>query len=386
MPSGSRSAPHRRRASPPDTHSIEVSPGPVVHIVGARPNFVKAAPVVRTLRERGVSQTIIHTGQHYDALMSDVFFEELEIPTPDLNLGVGSGSHAAQTAALLTALEPAFVSLRPAIVVAYGDVNSTLAAAIVAAKLGIPIAHVEAGLRSFDRSMPEEINRVETDVLADLHFTTSPEARDNLLREGVADEGIHFVGNPMIDTLVAHRDRFDAARVRDRLGLPARYGVVTLHRPGNVDDPGVAARIVSAVVVVASMVPLVIPLHPRGRPTLEAAGLAGAPGVTIVDPLGYVDFLSLVSGAALVVTDSGGIQEETTILGIPCLTVRPNTERPITISHGTNRLVEPEALPEAARTTLASGIPAPAEPPPLWDGQAGERIADVVAGWLSSRG
>jgi UDP-N-acetylglucosamine 2-epimerase (non-hydrolysing) len=361
-------------------------PGPVVHIVGARPNFVKAAPVVRALREREVGQTIIHTGQHYDALLSDVFFEELEIPAPDLNLGVGSGSHAAQTAALLTAVEPAFVSLRPAIVVTYGDVNSTLAAAIVAAKLGIPIAHVEAGLRSFDRSMPEEINRVVTDVLADLHFTTSPEARDNLLREGVADDGIHFVGNPMIDTLVAHRDRFDAARLRDRLDLPERYGVATLHRPGNVDDPAVAARIVSAVVAVAAMVPLVIPLHPRGRPALEAAGLAGAPGVTIIDPLGYVDFLSLVSGAALVVTDSGGIQEETTILGIPCLTVRPNTERPITISHGTNRLVEPEALPGAAQAALESGSPAPAGPPPLWDGHAGERIADVVAGWLSSRG
>jgi UDP-N-acetylglucosamine 2-epimerase (non-hydrolysing) len=363
-----------------------VHPGPVVHIVGARPNFVKAAPVVRALRERDIEQTIVHTGQHYDALMSDVFFEELEIPAPDLNLGVGSGSHAAQTAALLTALELAFISLRPALVVAYGDVNSTLAAAIVAAKLGIPIAHVEAGLRSFDRSMPEEINRIVTDVLADIHFTTSPEARDNLVREGVADAGIHFVGNPMIDTLVAHRDRFDAARIRDRLGIPGRYGVATLHRPGNVDDPDVAARIVRAVAAVAAMVPLVIPLHPRGRPVLEAAGLAGAPGVTIVDPLGYVDFLSLLSGAALVVTDSGGIQEETTILGIPCLTVRPNTERPITISHGTNRLVEPEALPAAAQAALESRAPAPAGPPPLWEGHAGERIADVVARWLSSPG
>jgi len=360
--------------------------GPVVHIVGARPNFVKAAPVVRALRERDIRQTIVHTGQHYDALMSDVFFEELEIPAPDLNLGVGSGSHAAQTAALLTALEPAFRSLEPAIVVAYGDVNSTLAAALVAAKLGIPIAHVEAGLRSFDRSMPEEINRVVTDVLADMHFTTSPEARDNLLREGVADDGVHFVGNPMIDTLLAHRDRFDAARLRDRLALPERYGVATLHRPGNVDDPGVASRIVRAVVEVGSILPLVIPLHPRGRPALEAAGLAGAPGVTIIDPLGYVDFLSLVSGAALVVTDSGGIQEETTILGIPCLTVRPNTERPITISHGTNRLVEPEALPEAARAALRPGPAARPMAPPLWDGHAGDRIADVVAAWLSSRG
>jgi len=386
MPSGSRSAPRPRRVFLPNAANAEVSPGPVVHIVGARPNFVKAAPVVRALRNREIRQTIVHTGQHYDALMSDVFFEELEIPAPDLNLGVGSGSHAAQTAALLTALEPAFIALRPALVVAYGDVNSTLAAAIVAAKLEIPIAHVEAGLRSFDRSMPEEINRVVTDVLADLHFTTSPEARDNLLREGVAIDGIHFVGNPMIDTLLAHRDRFDASRLRDQLALPDRYGVATLHRPGNVDDPGVASRIVRAVVEVASILPLVIPLHPRGRPALEAAGLAGAPGVTIIDPLGYVDFLSLVSGAALVVTDSGGIQEETTILGIPCLTVRPNTERPVTISHGTNRLVEPEALPDTARAALRPGTPPPTAAPPLWDGHAGERIADVVAGWLSSRG
>jgi UDP-N-acetylglucosamine 2-epimerase (non-hydrolysing) len=268
----------------------------------------------------------------------------------------------------------------------YGDVNSTLAAAIVAAKLGLPIAHVEAGLRSFDRSMPEEVNRIVTDVLADLHFTTSPEARDNLVREGVDEAGIHFVGNPMIDTLLAHRDRFDAAASRERLGLAGPYGVATLHRPGNVDDPAVAARIVGAVVEVAAALALVIPLHPRGRAALEAAGLAGARGITIVEPLGYVEFLSLVSGATLVVTDSGGIQEETTILGIPCLTVRPNTERPITISHGTNRLVEPEALAAAARTILESGFTLPPSPPPLWDGHAGERIADVVAGWLSSPG
>jgi len=386
MPSVSRSGPAPSPAGRREDSDIEVSAGPVVHIVGARPNFVKAAPVIRALRDRAIPQTIIHTGQHYDALLSDVFFEDLAIPAPDLNLGVGSGSHAVQTAALLTALEPAFASLKPALVLAYGDVNSTLAAAVVAAKLRIPIAHVEAGLRSFDRTMPEEINRVVTDVLADLHFTTSPEARDNLVREGVSDEEIHFVGNPMIDTLEAHRDRFNAAWVRGRLGMPERYGVATLHRPGNVDDPAVAERIVRAVIEVATLLPMAIPLHPRGRPALEAAGLAGAPGVTIVDPLGYVDFLSLVSGAVLVVTDSGGIQEETTILGVPCLTVRPNTERPITISHGTNRLVEPEALPEAARAILESGFTRPAAPPPLWDGHAGERIADVVAGWLSSRG
>jgi UDP-N-acetylglucosamine 2-epimerase (non-hydrolysing) len=227
--------------------------------------------------------------------------------------------------------------------------------------------------------MPEEINRVVTDVLADLHFTTSPEARDNLLREGVADDGIHFVGNPMIDTLLAHRDRFDAARLRDRLALPERYGVATLHRPANVDDPGVAARIVRAVVEVASILPLVIPLHPRGRPALEAAGLAGAPGVTIIDPLGYVDFLSLIAEARAVLTDSGGIQEETTYLGIPCFTLRDNTERPVTLTSGTNTLLglDPGAIARIPGL-LAERVGVPSEPPPLWDGQAAQRIADVI--------
>jgi UDP-N-acetylglucosamine 2-epimerase (non-hydrolysing) len=361
-----------------------VAHGPVVHVVGARPNFVKAAPVIRALAERGVSQTIVHTGQHYDARMSDVFFEDLEIPTPDVNLGVGSGTHAAQTAALLVALETTFGTLRPALVVTYGDVNSTLAAALVAAKLGLPIAHVEAGLRSFDRSMPEEVNRVVTDVLADLLFTTSPEARDNLIREGVAGAGIHFVGNPMIDTLLGHRSRFDARWAEANLGIRAPYAVATLHRPANVDDPGTAGRIVRAMVELAGSIPIVVPLHPRGRAVLEAAGIAASPAIRLVDPLGYVAFLSLVSGAALVATDSGGIQEETTILGIPCLTIRPNTERPITVSHGTNRLVEPEALAAAGRAILDGSTTFPSERPPLWDGHAGQRIADVLSGWLSS--
>ncbi|MBI3752220.1 MAG: UDP-N-acetylglucosamine 2-epimerase (non-hydrolyzing) [Chloroflexi bacterium] len=358
--------------------------GPVVHVVGARPNFVKAAPVIRALADRGIGQTIVHTGQHYDSRLSEVFFEDLDIPAPDRNLGVGSGTHAAQTAALLVALEQAFGELRPALVVAYGDVNSTLAAALVAAKQGIPIAHVEAGLRSFDRSMPEEVNRVVTDVLADLLFTTSPEARDNLLREGVTEGGIHFVGNPMIDTLMTHRSRFDAGWAKAHIGIEAPYAVATLHRPANVDDPATAGRIVRALLEVSGSLPIVIPLHPRGRAVLEAAGLAGAERVTLIDPLGYVAFLSLVSGATLVMTDSGGIQEETTILGIPCLTVRPNTERPITISHGTNRLVEPEALPGAARAIVDGSATFPTDRPPLWDGRAGERIAGVLSGWLSS--
>jgi UDP-N-acetylglucosamine 2-epimerase (non-hydrolysing) len=357
----------------------------VAHVVGARPNFMKAAPVVRAIGSRGGSQVVIHTGQHYDTAMSDVFFRELGLPEPDLNLGVGSGTHAVQTAAIMVELEKSFISLRPALIVVYGDVNSTLAATVVAAKLHMPIGHVEAGLRSFDRTMPEEVNRVVTDILADLLFTTSPEAETNLLREGVAAERIHFVGNPMIDTLLGNLDRLDGVEVRRRLGIEDRYGVATLHRPSNVDDAAAAARLVAGVRAVAEQVPLVIPLHPRGRPMLEAAGLAADPRIQVVEPLGYLDFLSLVRGAAIVVTDSGGIQEETTVLGVPCLTVRPNTERPITITHGTNRLVEPEELGPAARLVLGARTPARATAPPLWDGHAGERIAAIIEEWVAAR-
>ena len=356
----------------------------VAHVIGARPNFMKAAPVIRALEARGIPQVVIHTGQHYDDRMSEVFFRDLGLPQPDLNLGVGSGSHAVQTAAIMVELEGAFRALDPALVVVYGDVNSTLAAAVVASKLGRPIAHVEAGLRSFDRTMPEEINRVVTDILADLLFTTSPEAEPNLAREGVDLDRVHFVGNPMIDTLMAHLDRFDVAAAREGHGLVGPYGVATLHRPANVDDPPTAGRIVAAVRGVAALVPLVIPLHPRGRATLEAAGLGDDPRVLVVDPLGYVDFMSLVRGAALVVTDSGGIQEETTVLGVPCLTLRPNTERPITISHGTNRLVEPEEVVAAALEVLSGTRRFSTELPPLWDGAAGDRIAAVVERWLAA--
>jgi UDP-N-acetylglucosamine 2-epimerase (non-hydrolysing) len=263
--------------------------------------------------------------------------------------------------------------------VVYGDVNSTLAAALVCAKLGIRLAHVEAGLRSFDATMPEEINRRVTDMLSDRLFVTSPEGLDNLAREGVDPARVHLVGNPMIDTLLAHMDRFDPAPMRASLGLHGRYAVATLHRPSNVDSPPAAERLVAALRDLGQRLPVVLPLHPRGRATLNAAGLASVPGIRVIEPLGYLDFLSLVRGAALVVTDSGGIQEETTVLRIPCLTLRPNTERPITISHGTNRLVEPEALGAAADAALAGGITAPAEGPPLWDGRAGERIAAILA-------
>lgn len=356
----------------------------VAHVVGARPNFIKAAPVIAALGRLDVAQRIVHTGQHYDPLLSDVFFRDLGIPTPDVSLGVGSGAQGHQTGALLAALEEAFATERPAWVVAYGDVNSTLAAALVCAKSLIPLAHVEAGLRSFDMTMPEEVNRRVTDILSDLLFVTSPEGLDNLAREGVDVGRAHLVGNPMIDTLLAHLDRFDPSSVRARLGVPQRYAVATLHRPANVDTPEAAARLVGALRELAARVPVVLPLHPRGRATLGAAGLHEVADLMVVDPLGYLDFLSLVRGAAVVVTDSGGIQEETTVLGIPCLTLRPNTERPITVSHGTNRLVEPEALGPMVDLALAGGIASPAEGPPLWDGHAGERIAAILADRLGA--
>jgi len=358
---------------------------PVVHIVGARPNFMKAAPVVASLRRADVPQVIVHTGQHYDPLLSDVFFADLGLPQPDINLGVGSGSHAEQTAALLVGLERAFTDLAPRLVVVYGDVNSTVAAALVAAKLLVPLAHVEAGLRSFDNTMPEEVNRRVTDLLSDILFVTSPEAVDNLVAMGTPRTAIHFVGNPMIDTLLANLHRLDPGPVLARLGQVAPYGVATMHRPSNVDDPAQARRMVDMLRAVADQAPLVIPLHPRGRPQLEAAGLHSGERLRIVEPMGYVEFLSLVRGAAFVVTDSGGIQEETTVLGVPCLTVRPNTERPITITHGTNRLLEPEAVGDAVRDILANGLDVPAEGPPLWDGHAGDRIAAVVEAWLAVR-
>ncbi|WP_440067697.1 non-hydrolyzing UDP-N-acetylglucosamine 2-epimerase [Streptosporangium sp. OZ121] len=355
----------------------------VLHVLGARPNFVKAAPVVRALTELGVRQGIVHTGQHYDALMSDVFFADLGLPEPIANLGVGSGSHARQTAALLVGLEDVVLEHRPTLVVVYGDVNSTLAAILVCAKLHVPTAHVEAGLRSFDREMPEEVNRVVTDGLSDILFATSPDALSHLAAEGVDPARVHLVGNPMIDSLFSALDHLDPVPVRSRLGVPERYAVATLHRPGNVDDPASAKELVDAVLSVSERLPVVVPLHPRGRTRLAEAGLVSGENLRIVDPLGYVDFLSLVRGATLVVTDSGGVQEETTMLGVPCLTVRPNTERPITITHGTNRLVTPAQLPAAADRALADGAATPSgELPPLWDGKAGPRIARVIESWL----
>jgi len=350
----------------------------IVHVVGARPNFIKAAPVIAALASRGVRQQVVHTGQHYDRAMSEVFFEELGLPEPDLNLGVGSGSHGSQTAALLVALEAAFLEQRPDRVVVYGDVNSTLAAALVCAKLLIRVAHVEAGLRSFDPTMPEEINRRVTDLLCDPLFVTAPEGEVNLAAEGIAADRVVFVGNPMIDTLLAHMERLAPEPVIARLGLGRPYGVATLHRPSNVDSPAAAAVLVAALREATQRLPIVLPLHPRGRQTLAGAGIEEVAGLSVVDPLGYVDFLSLVRGAAVVITDSGGIQEETTILDVPCLTLRPNTERPITLTAGTNRLVTPETLASAVDGALAGAQARPGDGPPGWDGHAGERIAAVL--------
>ncbi|MEX1178966.1 MAG: UDP-N-acetylglucosamine 2-epimerase (non-hydrolyzing) [Nitriliruptor sp.] len=350
----------------------------VAHVVGARPNFMKAAPVVDALADAGVPQLLIHTGQHYDEKMSDIFFRDLGIPEPDVNLGVGSGSHATQTAALMTGIEATVEEHQPAAVIVYGDINSTVAAAMVCAKLGVPVVHVEAGLRSFDNTMPEEINRRVTDVLSDLLLVTSPEGYAHLGKEGADVERIRFVGNPMIDTLLRNRDRFDPAPVRQANGLPDRIAVSTLHRPGNVDDPVVAQRIVDALKQVAKSIDVVIPLHPRGRQRLADLGLVTGDGIHVIDPLGYVEFLSLVSGSGLVITDSGGIQEETTILDVPCLTVRPNTERPITITHGTNQLVTPDELVGAAEAVLSGETAFPQDRPPLWDGRAGQRCAAAI--------
>jgi UDP-N-acetylglucosamine 2-epimerase (non-hydrolysing) len=359
-------------------------PGLVLHITGARPNFPKAAPVIRALTDMGVAQELVHTGQHYDERMSDVFFRQLGLPEPDVNLGAGSDTHARQTAAIMIGLEELIQQRKPAMVVVYGDVNSTAAAALVAAKAQVRLAHVEAGLRSFDMSMPEEVNRLVTDRLSDLLFATSADAVAHLGNEGVDPARIHLVGNPMIDTLLANLDRFDVAKARSDHGLTDRYVVATLHRPSNVDDPADAAALVKAMHAVADQVEVLLPLHPRGRARLEQAGLFDHPWMRVIDPLGYVQFLGLVRGADVVITDSGGVQEETTILGIPCLTLRPNTERPVTITDGTNQLVTRERLPQAVEDCLRAGRAESWPIPPLWDGKAGQRIAAVVAAYVSA--
>ena len=360
------------------------SPMPIhiLHVVGARPNFMKAASVLRAMADTGYCQDLVHTGQHYDANMSDIFFRELDIPAPDVNLAVGSGSHAQQTARIMTSFESLALERPPDLVMVYGDVNSTVASALVCAKLQIPVAHVEAGLRSNDRSMPEEINRLLTDQLSDLLFTPSEDADRNLEREGISQERIHRVGNVMIDTLVRLLPR---ALEKKRNGVPARYALVTLHRPSNVDDPEVLRRILSSMLSVSKDLAVVFPAHPRTRLRMSQFNIA-TEGIHMYDPLSYLEFLSLQAGAAVVLTDSGGIQEETTFLGVPCLTLRSNTERPVTVEIGTNVLIGSD--PKRLGTELAKildGRHKKGTVPPLWDGHAGERIARIVQQYLEKR-
>ncbi|HZJ29276.1 MAG TPA: UDP-N-acetylglucosamine 2-epimerase (non-hydrolyzing) [Solirubrobacterales bacterium] len=366
----------------------------ILHVIGTRPNFVKTAPVIAAITERlpEANQCVVHTGQHYDAMMSEIFFEELGVPEPDHLLEVGSASHAVQTARVMERLEPVLEAERPDLVLVPGDVNSTLAAALCAVKLGIGVGHIESGLRSFDRTMPEEVNRVLVDQVAGLLFTHSEEARVNLEREGVAGERIHFVGNTMIDTLVALRERIEAADGPGAHGLqPGEYLLVTLHRPALVDGP-LLAETIARLAEVAEQMPVLFPVHPRTRARIAAQSLDTG-GLTLAEPVGYLEFLSLISGAAAVLTDSGGIQEETTYLGVPCFTLRDNTERPVTVSAGTNTLLglDPSAIATIpARLVGADAAAASAggaesagggrmPPPPLWDGRAAERLADVIA-------
>ena len=378
----------------------------ILHVVGARPNFMKAAPVLRALNAQpGARQTLVHTGQHYDQAMSEVFFRQLEMPQPDRNLGVGSGTHAQQTAAIMQAFEPVLVEHKPDLVLVYGDVNSTAAAALVSSKLGVRVGHVEAGLRSRDRSMPEEINRLVTDQLSDMLFTPSPDGDENLLREGIDPEKIHQVGNVMIDTLVRLLPRAEDHFPRN---ISTPYALVTLHRPSNVDDLEWLRDLLTTLTELSTQLSVIFPVHPRTRQRLESLssnhveltsthvetavsavpqtlGEAQGSGASLrfLDPLPYLEFLALQSKAALVITDSGGIQEETTFLGVPCLTVRKNTERPITITHGTNQLVgrDLKKLRSAAEEILrhtTSRDEFRRSNVPLWDGHAAERIAQII--------
>jgi UDP-N-acetylglucosamine 2-epimerase (non-hydrolysing) len=355
----------------------------IAHVVGARPNFMKAAPVLRALQNHPEAQQIlVHTGQHYDTAMSDVFFQQLELPNPDINLGVGSGTHAQQVARVMLAFEPIVRERKPDLVLVYGDVNSTIAAALVCSKLGVRVGHVEAGLRSGDRTMPEEINRLLTDQLSDLLFTPSEDGNQNLVLEGVAAAKIHLVGNVMIDTLVRLLPR--AERLPELNG-PSPYALVTLHRPSNVDDLPWLAEMLSTLANLSQKLDVIFPVHPRTRQSLKELGalpkIGG--GLQLFEPLPYLEFLALQRHAAMVITDSGGIQEETTFLGVPCLTVRENTERPITITHGTNQLVGRDLQKlRSAATQILEGASAPRQaqkPVPLWDGHAADRIARIIA-------
>jgi UDP-N-acetylglucosamine 2-epimerase (non-hydrolysing) len=366
----------------------------LVTVCGTRPNVVKIAALTRAYAAcPEIASVVVHTGQHYDGPMSDAFFRDLDVPAPDVFLGVGSASHAVQTAEIMRRFEPVLVEQAPDWVIVVGDVNSTLAAALVAAKMGIRVAHVEAGLRIFDRAMPEEINRVLTDQLSDLLFVSEPDGIENLRREGIDGPHVHLVGSVMIDTLLHHRDRAARSRVLADLELGARrYAAVTLHRPSNVDDPAACREIVEALIEIARDTIVVFTAHPRTRKRLGEHDLIpllqAAPGLRLLEPLGYLDFLELATHARAVLTDSGGVQEETTMLGVPCLTLRRSTERPITILQGTNRLVVPERASILAAWREELGRPpnrASAPPPPFWDGRAAERIAGVLSNLGSTR-
>jgi UDP-N-acetylglucosamine 2-epimerase (non-hydrolysing) len=347
----------------------------VLNVVGARPNFMKIAPIVEKMKQTpGLESILVHTGQHYSEGMSDVFFRDLEIPAPDVYLGVGSGSHAEQTARIMVEFEKVCEELDPDLVLVVGDVNSTMACTIVAAKLLVPVAHVEAGLRSFDREMPEEINRVVTDALASILFTTSRDADENLKHEGVDRSKIFFVGNVMIDTLLKHSKKAAALK----MDKPQQYALVTLHRPSNVDDANVLGSILEAINEISKTMPVLFPIHPRTAKSIRDFGLP-MNGIRTMDPLGYLEFLHLEASATVVLTDSGGLQEETTILGVPCLTLRHNTERPVTITQGTNNLVgtDKERILEAFRRIISTPQKT-ASHPEFWDGHAAERIVRVI--------
>ena len=360
----------------------------ICSVVGARPNFMKIAPVFLELKRRKIPQVLVHTGQHYDANMSQVFFEELGLPVPDIYLGVGSDPHARQTARIMASFEEVCRNHRPDLVVVGGDVNSTLATALVAAKEHIPVAHVEAGLRSFDRTMPEEINRVATDHLSDLLFTTERSGNKNLRKEGISTKRIHFVGNCMVDTLLKHVEVAIQRAPWQAFGMqPSRYLLVTLHRPSNVDDPKILRVVMSSIKDVSRRLPVLFPVHPRTRARLAAEKIDVPSAVILTDPLPYLTFIGLMAKARFVMTDSGGIQEETTVLGVPCLTLRWNTERPVTLTRGTNHLVgtDREKIKRCADDILA-GKWRHGSRLPLWDGKAGQRIADVLEFWISQRG
>ena len=358
--------------------------GPVILVVGARPNFMKIAPIHAELERRGIAQILLHTGQHYDENMSKVFFDDLGMPQPDIYLGIGSGSHATQTAKVMVEFEKVCKEHKPSMVVVVGDVNSTVACSMVCAKEWIPCAHVEAGLRSFDREMPEEINRLITDAIADYLLTPSPDGDENLRKESVAEERIKRVGNVMIDSLFNNLERAKESTIHTELNIEkGNYGVLTLHRPSNVDEKEAFTQILDALEEIGSRIPLVFPLHPRTKSRAEQFGLTNRlesiPNIVLTGPAGYLDFVALMAESKLVLTDSGGLQEETTALGIPCLTLRENTERPITVTEGTNTIVgnDTQAILDAAFDILENGGKA-GRIPELWDGKTAQRIADII--------